>query len=187
MHPTIKCIFIVCSFLLLSQTSVFSQQIYKGIVSGRGSIALGGASILNKSTNKGMVSDSTGHFNITATPGATLEISYVGYLNQQIVLGNNRELQISLTESITNLNEVVRIGYGTALRKDVTGAVASISTNQFNTGVITNPMQEVQGKVAGLVITQPGGDPNGDFIVRVRGATSLERATAPTCDRWCCG
>ncbi len=173
MHPTIKCIFIVCSFLLLSQTSVFSQQIYKGIISGRGGITLGGASIFNKSSNKGMVSDSTGHFTLTATPGVTLEISYVGYLSEQIVLTGKSELQISLTESITNLNEVVRIGYGTALRKDVTGAVASISASQFNTGIITNPMQEVQGKIAGVVIAQPGGDPNGDFIVRVRGATSL--------------
>jgi TonB-dependent starch-binding outer membrane protein SusC len=174
MKPTTKCSFFACILLLCSHVFLFSQQIYKGSISGRAGMALGGASILNKSSNKGLVSDSTGHFTLSATPGATLEISYVGYLSQQIVLGSQKELQISLTESITNLNEVVRIGYGTALRKDVTGAVASISTNQFNTGVITNPMQEVQGKVAGLVITQPGGDPNGDFIVRVRGATSLE-------------
>ena len=173
MPPTTKCLLFAYMLLLFCQSSIFSQQIYKGIVSGRGGLALVGASILNKSSNKGLVSDSTGHFTISATPGATLEISYVGYLNQQIVLDNKREIQISLTESITNLNEVVRIGYGTALRKDVTGAVASISTSQFNTGIITNPMQEVQGKVAGLVITQPGGDPNVDFIVRVRGATSL--------------
>jgi TonB-linked SusC/RagA family outer membrane protein len=173
MLPTTKCSFIACILLLCCQSSIFSQQIYKGIVSGRGGLSLTGASILNKSTNKGLVSDSSGHFIISAAPGATLEISYIGYLSQQIVLTNKTELQISLTESISNLNEVIRIGYGTALRKDVTGAVASISTSQFNTGVITNPMQEVQGKIAGVVIAQPGGDPNGDFIVRVRGATSL--------------
>jgi TonB-dependent starch-binding outer membrane protein SusC len=173
MRPINKCILFVFTLLLFFPGSVLSQQIYQGIVSGRGGLTLGGASIVNKSSNKGVVSDTAGHFILSAAPGAIIEISYIGYLSQQVVLSGKTELQISLTESISNLNEVVRIGYGTTLRKDVTGAVASISTNQFNTGIITNPMQEVQGKIAGVVIEQPGGDPNGDFIVRVRGATSL--------------
>jgi TonB-dependent starch-binding outer membrane protein SusC len=173
MRPINKCILFVFTLLLFFPGSILSQQIYQGIVSGRGGLTLGGASIVNKSSNKGVVSDTAGHFILSAAPGAIIEISYIGYLSQQVVLSGKTELQISLTESISNLNEVVRIGYGTTLRKDVTGAVASISTNQFNTGIITNPMQEVQGKIAGVVIEQPGGDPNGDFIVRVRGATSL--------------
>ena len=82
-------------------------------------------------------------------------------------------LVLQLSETQNNLNEVVRIGYGTSLRKDVTGSVSGISSNQFNAGIITNPLQEMEGKVAGVVIVQPGGDPNGDYIVRIRGATSL--------------
>ena len=79
-----------------------------------------------------------------------------------------------MTESTVTLEEVVVVGYGTSRKKDVTGAVARVTTDQFNTGVITSPLQQIEGKVAGLVIIQPGGDPNGDFIVRLRGATSLE-------------
>ena len=66
------------------------------------------------------------------------------------------------------------IGYGTTQKKDVTGAVAQLTAKEFNTGIITDPLQQVQGKIAGLVITKPGGDPNGEFTVRIRGATSLE-------------
>ena len=72
------------------------------------------------------------------------------------------------------LDEVVVVGYGTALRKDVSGSVASVSTGEFIQGNNTNPLQQIQAKVPGLVITQPGGDPNGDYNVRIRGATSLE-------------
>jgi iron complex outermembrane receptor protein len=69
---------------------------------------------------------------------------------------------------------VVVIGYGTSRKKDLTGAVTRVTPKDFNKGNITNPIQQLQGKVAGLLIVQPGGDPNGDFTVRIRGATSLE-------------
>lgn len=105
--------------------------------------------------------------------GDILEISCIGYLNQRFVVKNGSEIILQLSETQNNLNEVVRIGYGTTTRKDVTGAVSGISANQFNVGVISNPLQEIEGKVAGVVIVQPGGDPNGDYIVRIRGATSL--------------
>ncbi len=105
--------------------------------------------------------------------GAILEISCIGYISQRVIVKNGSEIILQLSETQNNLNEVVRIGYGTTLRKDITGAVSGISSNQFNVGVITNPLQEMEGKVAGVVIVQPGGDPNGDYIVRIRGATSL--------------
>jgi iron complex outermembrane receptor protein len=73
-----------------------------------------------------------------------------------------------------DLGDVVVIGYGTSRKKDLTGAVTRVTPKDFNKGNITNPIQQLQGKVAGLLIVQPGGDPNGDFTVRIRGATSLE-------------
>ncbi len=152
---------------------LFSQQIFSGLVTGRGRAPVAGASILNSASKKGTVSDSSGRFSIEAVPGAVLEISCVGYLSERVVVKNGSEIALQLTESQNNLNEVIRIGYGTTLRKDVTGSVSGISANQFNVGVITNPLQDIEGKVAGVVIVQPGGDPNGDYIVRIRGATSL--------------
>ena len=161
-------------FSFFSNYSLNGQKILRGTITGRNGVPLAGASVMNRTVNKGTVSDTSGNFIISADSGAILDISYIGYLNQEVLVKNESRVNISLSESMTNLNEVVRIGYGTTLRKDVTGAVSGISSPQFNSGIITNPLQEVQGKVAGLVIVQPGGDPNGDFIVRVRGSTSLE-------------
>ncbi len=166
--------FILLLFLSLFLChSLFSQQILNGIITGRSGQPVAGASIINSSTKKGSVSDSSGRFFIEAINGSVLEISCIGYISQRVVVKNGSEIILQLSETQNNLNEVVRIGYGTTLRKDVTGAVSGISSNQFNVGVITNPLQEIEGKVAGVVIVQPGGDPNGDFIVRIRGATSL--------------
>ena len=81
---------------------------------------------------------------------------------------------MALVAFSSTLNDVVVIGYGTSRKKDLTGAMTKVTVKEFNTGIITSPLQQLQGKVAGLVIVQPGGDPNGDFIVRIRGATSLE-------------
>ncbi len=153
--------------------SLFSQQIFNGLITDRSGQPVAGASIINIATKIGTVSDSTGRFSITAIPGAGLEISCVGYLSQRVFVKNRSEILLQLTVSQNNLSEVVRIGYGTTLRKDITGAVSGISANQFNAGIITNPLQEMEGRIAGLVIVQPGGDPNGDYIVRIRGATSL--------------
>ncbi|HSZ32442.1 MAG TPA: carboxypeptidase-like regulatory domain-containing protein, partial [Puia sp.] len=153
--------------------SLFSQRIFKGLITGRSGQPVAGASIINSTTKKGTVSDSSGNFSIDAVQGAVLEISCVGYLSQRFTVKNESYILLQLSESQNNLNEVVRIGYGTTTRKDITGAVSGVSASQFNLGVITNPMQEIEGKVAGVVIVQPGGDPNGDYIVRIRGATSL--------------
>jgi TonB-dependent starch-binding outer membrane protein SusC len=152
---------------------LFSQEVFNGVITGRAGQPVAGVSIINSTTKKGIVTDSSGRFSIAAMKGDMLEISCVGYLSQHVVIKNGSEIVLQLTETQNNLNEVVRIGYGTTTRKDITGAVSGISASQFNVGVITNPMQEIQGKIAGVVIVQPGGDPNGDFIVRIRGATSL--------------
>jgi TonB-linked SusC/RagA family outer membrane protein len=166
--------FILLLFLsIFSCHALFCQQVYNGLITGRGGLPVAGVTIMKSATKKGTVSDSSGRFSIAAMTGSVLEISCIGYLAQRVVIENGSDLVLHLSETQNNLNEVVRIGYGTTLRKDVTGAVSGISSNQFNAGIITNPFQEMEGKIAGVVIVQPGGDPNGDYIVRIRGATSL--------------
>ena len=100
---------------------VFSQPIIRGKITGRDGIALPGATVAIKGTNNISSTDSAGHFIIRANPGNTIEFSFIGYYNQQIKLGNQTELDISLTGTIVNLNDVVVIGYGTAKKKDLTG------------------------------------------------------------------
>jgi len=165
---------LIIQVLLTGSITVFSQHNISGRITGKEGIPLSGASLTVKGTNISTLTDSAGHFMIAANPGAYLDISFIGYINQQIKLSNQTELNISLIESMVNLDEVMLVGYGTSRRKDITGAVSKITSKDFNTGIITSPLQQIQGKVAGLVIVQPGGDPNGDFSVRIRGSTSLE-------------
>ena len=106
-------------------------------------------------------------------------ISFVGFASQEIDVTNKTAIEVSLVPQSKSLNSVVVVGYGTARKKDLTGAVANITSKDFNKGVLANPIQQIQGKVAGLVITQPGGDPNQDAIIRLRGQTSLTGGQTP--------
>ena len=160
--------------LLFSSCAAFSQSRITGKVSNTQGSGLQGATILIAGTNNYTVTDSSGHFTLAARQGDQIQISYIGYDPYEVVLKNEQNLDVFLTESLRMLDEVVVVGYGSVSRADVTGAVARISEHDFIQGNVTTSLQQIQGKIPGVVITQPGGDPNGDFNVRIRGATSLE-------------
>ncbi len=167
---------VIATFLLLCSFSILgsAQEIIRGRVTDSEGIPLSGATVFSRTSGKTSLTDSTGFFSITASSGNVLTISFVGYREVQYTVGTVSDNTIVLQTEIKSLNDVVFLGYGSSRKKDITGAVTRITNKDFNNGIITNPMQQLQGKVAGLVVVQPGGDPNGDFIVRVRGATSLE-------------
>lgn len=149
------------------------------VIDDRGN-PVNGASVIVKGTAIGTATDPSGNFSLSVPSSATtLVISSVGFSNQEVNIANQTNVSIVLTSTTTDLSEVVVVGYGTARKKDVTGAVASISNDDFNKGVVTSPVQQIQGKVAGLVITQPGGDPNQNVIIRLRGQTSLTGGQTP--------
>ena len=110
---------------------------------------------------------------------ATLVLSFIGYTSQEIAVGNRSTVDVKLADDTKALEEVVVVGYGTAKRKDLTGSVAQVSSKDFNPGINPNPLQAIQGKVAGLVITTPSGDPNQQPTVRLRGYTSLAGGSEP--------
>src|SRR4030095_4744968 len=146
------------------------------VTDSKDSSSLQNVSIQAKGTKIGTQTDAKGAFTFVVPLSVTkIIISSVGYSSQEIdVSRNTGNLQIALVTLSAELGDVVVIGYGTSRKKDLTGAVTRVSPKEFNKGIITNPLQQLQGKVAGLWIVQPGGDPNGDFTVRIRGATSLE-------------
>ncbi|HQQ81707.1 MAG TPA: SusC/RagA family TonB-linked outer membrane protein [Cyclobacteriaceae bacterium] len=150
-----------------------AQITVSGQVMGKDSIALMGASVVNSSNKAIAITDEGGLFTIMARMGDPLDFSFVGYATQRIVV-NSSNLTIHLQEISNLLPDVVVMGYGAIPRKDAIGAVSKITTIDFNPGLITHPLQQIQGKLAGVSITQPGGDPNGDFTVRIRGASSIE-------------
>ncbi len=164
-------------FLLLLQVSYAQSRTITGRVTDtRDGSGIPQASVVVKGTSTGTTSDESGNFSISVPSSATaLVISAVGFATQEVSITSSDNVSVTMSASSnTNLNEVVVVGYGTARKRDITGAVTKVSAREFNTGNIANPLQQVQGKVAGLVIVQPGSDPNSNITVRLRGSTSLE-------------
>jgi TonB-linked SusC/RagA family outer membrane protein len=148
----------------------------------RDGLPMPGVSISVKGTTVGTKTDADGNF-ILAVPesAATLVVTYIGYVRQEVPATSGTRLNIKLASTSTNLNEivVVSVGYGTARKKDLTGAVSNISAKDFNQGAIINPLDQIQGKVAGVVITEGGGDPNQSASIRLRGQTSIYGDQSP--------
>ena len=163
-----------------SQSVTAVQQTKK--VTGRVSDSMGtliGATIMEKGTTNGVVTDYDGNFSINVQPGATLVVSYVGYVSQEIKVGNQSNLNIMLEDEGRNLNEVVVIGYGTQRREAVTGSVANVNGEKLNQIAATNAAQALQGRVAGVLMTQTGSKPGDEMQIRIRGQRSLSASNDP--------
>lgn len=135
-----------------------------------------GANVVVKGTTNGTITDMDGNFSIEADAKATLNISYIGYLPKEIVVGNQKSIRILLTEDTKTLDEVVVIGYGTQKKADLTGAVANVSTEKLNTQSNVNIGQALQGKIAGVDIVSQGGAPGQSSRIMVRGIGTLNNA-----------
>jgi TonB-dependent starch-binding outer membrane protein SusC len=145
---------------------------------------LPGASVLVKGTTTGTVTNMEGRYEFTAPVGnITLEASFIGYEkgNMEVSLqeGQTVVANFALYADITTLEEFIVIGYGVQKRSDMTGSVVNITAADMNQGVLQDPIQGLQGKAAGVMITKQGSDPNAGFSVRIRGASALQTNTDP--------
>ena len=126
------------------------------------------------------VTDFDGNFSIpNATASTQLKISYVGYKDQIIRVGNQSVINITMEEDAMSLNEVVVVGYGTMKKSDLTGSVSSVNTEQLNAKGAASVMGNLQGSNPGVNITQTTGRANGDFNIEIRGKSSLNSSTTP--------
>jgi TonB-dependent starch-binding outer membrane protein SusC len=166
---------------LMLLCSIANAQIsVQGRITDNNNQALGGVSITQKGTSNGTTTNATGNYSITVpNQQAVLVFSYVGYPTQEMEVGNRTTLDLQLTATPGQLNEVVVTGYGTQRRKEVTASIATVNAEQFNKGNISDVAQLLQGKVAGLSIARPGGNPNGGFTIRLRGLSTLGANTSP--------
>ncbi|MBA7518662.1 TonB-dependent receptor P3 [subsurface metagenome] len=138
-----------------------------------------GANIVIKGTTIGTITDIDGRFSLEVPQGAVLQISFLGYRKQEIAVGNETNFNISLREDITQLDEVVKVGYGTMKRSDLTGAVVSVSSEQIKESKATSLDQVLQGRAAGVMVTQNSGQPGGGVTVQIRGVSSLNGNSEP--------
>ena len=154
-------------------------QTITGKVTDESGNPLPGASVVEKGTVNGTTTDFDGNFTIDVTENATLVISYLGFVTQEVVVGNQTNIAIQLVTDATQLDDVVVVGYGVQRRSDVTGSIASVKSESFNKGVVANPGQLLQGKVAGVNITSVSGEPGASQNIIIRGVGSLRSGTTP--------
>lgn len=170
-----------CLLFNLVGITTFAQGQYtvKSKISDEKNQTLPGATIQEVGTFNGTISDAGGNFVLkVASEKSIVLISFIGYKTVQLP-ANQIGSSIILSEETASLQEVVVVGYGTLRKKDVTGAVASIPQENLNRGAITNPLQQIAGKAAGVVVTQTGSEPGSTPGVRVRGITSLIGGSNP--------
>ena len=138
-----------------------------------------GATVLEKGTTNGVVTDMSGRFSINVRPGATLQVSYVGYTTQEVRVGNQSTLSITLVEDDQTLDEVVVVGYGTMKKSDLAGASASMDEKALKGANITNLDQSFQGRVTGVTSVMTSGAPGSASSVRVRGQATINAGAEP--------
>ena len=187
----VSCVFLSMGCLpMMAETSslgsdvvaMVQQQVnLRGTVKDANGEPIIGANVLEKGTTNGIITDFDGNFTLSVSKNATLVISYIGYKTIEIPASQAKggKLDIVLTEDSEALEEVVVIGYGTQKKADVTSAVASVKAESFNKGAILDAGQLVQGKVAGLQISLPTGDPTASTSVMLRGNSTLMGTSQP--------
>ncbi len=138
-----------------------------------------GASVVEKGTSNGTITDIDGKFSINADSKSVLQVSYIGYISQEIVPGNRSHLSITLKEDNLTLDEVVVVGYGIQNKRDVSTSIAQIKGDQLTNIASTDFRQGMVGKMPGVQVLQPSGDPEGAVRIRVRGVSSATAGNEP--------
>ncbi|MEN8125180.1 MAG: SusC/RagA family TonB-linked outer membrane protein [Bacteroidota bacterium] len=165
-------------FIMLSGSVIFAQTV-SGTVTGDDG-PLPGVNVIVKGTSSGTATDFDGNYSIdNVADDAILVYSFIGFVNQEITVNGQSIINVFLQTDSEALEEVVIIGYGQTTVKDATGAVASVKAEDFNGGAIAAPEQLIQGKVAGVQITQSSGEPGAGIAIRIRGTTSVRSNNDP--------
>ncbi|MBN2805154.1 MAG: TonB-dependent receptor [Prolixibacteraceae bacterium] len=171
-------LFLLTLWMLAAFVNAMAQQI-TGQVRASGGEALPGVTVLEKNTTNGISTDLEGHFIIKASANATLVFSYVGFQTQEIPVQGRSNINVILEENLVGIDEVVAIGYGSALKKDITGAVATVSESEFNKGYVTNAEQLIANKLPGVQVIPSSGRPGAGSSFLIRGGASLNASNDP--------
>ena len=163
--------------MLLIGSITYGQSI-KGVVSDADG-SLPGVSVTIEGTTTGVQTDFDGNYTINAKEGDVLVYNYLGYKTEQRTVGSESVINVTMTQDSTELDEIVVIGYGSTTVKDATGSVTSVTSGDFNKGVISSPEQLIQGKTAGVQISNTSGAPGAGVNIRIRGSNSVRSNNNP--------
>ncbi|WP_316823606.1 TonB-dependent receptor [Pedobacter gandavensis] len=169
----------ILSLLCTISVSMAQELNVKGEVKDEQGLPLPGVSVKIKGSTKGAMTAGDGKYTLSAPGNATLVFSFIGYKTIEQAINNNTTINVKLSEDNNELNEVVVIGYGTTTKKDLTTAVTTISSKDLKNQPISNPLQAVQGRAAGVQVTSQSGKPGADIAVSIRGNTSITASNSP--------
>ncbi|MBN1181546.1 MAG: carboxypeptidase-like regulatory domain-containing protein, partial [Bacteroidales bacterium] len=163
--------------MLFAVSIIYAQErIVQGLITDESKIPIPGANIAIVGTTTGTVSDLEGKFTLKVpSPDAVLLISFLGYENQKIQVGNQTLINVILKEKATELDDVVVVGYGVQKKSDLTGAIASVSSEQLTKTPSSGAVQALQGKAAGVQVFNSSGMPGAPITVRVRGINTITK------------
>ena len=175
-----KHLFLLLTLLSFSLTALAQQKVTGKVKDSSGEPVIGASVVVKGNNTMGTITDFDGNFMLDVPTKSVLVISYIGYVTQEVSTAGKKSLEIILKEDTKTLDEVVVIGYGTQRKGDVTSSVASVKADNFVKGAVKHVGELIQGKVAGLAITNPNGDPTGSTQIRLRGTNTIGGAnTAP--------
>ena len=173
---TLFCLMTICS---IGQVFAQSQQISGTIVDKNGETMIG-VSVSVKGSISGTISDVNGNFTIKVnSPKDILQISYIGYINQTLVVGNQKTLKVVMIEKSKDLDEVIVVGYGTQKKSDITGSVVSVKADDMNSIPTSSIAEMLRGQAAGVFVTQNSSRPGGGSDILIRGGKSLSGGNGP--------
>jgi TonB-linked SusC/RagA family outer membrane protein len=182
----VKSIFRLAVFVILTHfgftLSAFSQTLtVKGkVTDAQTGEALPGVNVVLKGTTQGTITSVDGSYQISVpADNSVLSYSYVGYTTQEIPVEGKTEIDIGLVTETTLMNEIVVVGYGTAKRQDLTGSIATVSSEEINKIPITNAAEAIKGRLPGVNITTTDGSPDAEVVIRVRGGGSVTQDNSP--------
>lgn len=168
-----KHLFLLLTLVSISLTAFAQQKVTGKVKDSTGEPIIGASVVVKGNTTLGTITDIDGNFSLDAPQKSVLVISYIGYMTQEVETAGKKALTVVLKEDTQALDEVVVIGYGTQRKGDVTSSVASVKSDNFVKGAVKDVGQLIQGKVAGLAITNPSGDPTGGTQIKLRGTNTI--------------
>lgn len=173
----VRLLALMCGLFLT--VNAFAQQIaVKGLVKDATGEPVIGATVRIADGSGGAVTDFDGNFTLNVKAGTKLQISYIGYDTQEVVAKDGM-IVVLKEDAGQSLNEVVVIGYGAVKKSDLTGSVTALKPDAKNKGVVVNAQDMMQGKIAGVNVTNGGGTPGGGATIRIRGGSSLSASNDP--------
>ncbi|MGN6177621.1 MAG: SusC/RagA family TonB-linked outer membrane protein [Mucilaginibacter sp.] len=174
MRKTITFLFI---FLLSGMSIAFAQNAVRGTVTDKSGAPLPGVTVKVKGTQNGTQTDANGHYSVNAASNSTLVFSFIGYVTQEVPVDGRTAVNVSIADAATGLNEVVVIGYGTQKKATVTGAISSVGSDDLKDQQVTRVEDALQGRAAGVLVTQSSGAPGSSPSIIVRGYNSFSNSS----------